>query len=117
MSTKATIQSYFNELKQKKEWDFFLADDMVFTSFVVPGKHVTGKAAYLGSTRPFFSMILSVEVKDIIVEGEKAGVLTHYELQPPGRNSFGSDVAEVFSVRNGKITSLSIYFDSAPYPG
>ena len=30
--------------------------------------------------------------------------------------AFTSDVAEIFSVRNGKIDSFAIYFDSAPRP-
>ena len=50
------------------------------------------------------------------VDGEKACALTHYELQPPGGNAFSSDVAEIFTVRNGKIDSFDIYFDSTPFP-
>lgn len=30
--------------------------------------------------------------------------------------AFGSDVAEVFGVRDGRITSFDIYFDSSPFP-
>jgi len=30
--------------------------------------------------------------------------------------SFGSDVAEVFAVQDGKISSFDIYFDSSPFP-
>ena len=51
MTTKTTIEGYFASLKQKKGWDSFLADDMVFTSFTSPVKQVTGKAAYLESTK------------------------------------------------------------------
>jgi ketosteroid isomerase-like protein len=116
MTTKETIQGYFNELKQKKAWGSFLAEDMTFTSFVIPSKQVAGRTAYIDSTRRFFSMIVAVEVRDILVEDEKACVTTRYELQPPKGSSFKSDVAEVFTVRNGKIDSLSIYFDSSPFP-
>ena len=52
-----------------------------------------------------------------MIEGTKACALTRYQLQPPnGGASFASDVAEVFSVRGGKIGSFDIYFDSAPFP-
>jgi ketosteroid isomerase-like protein len=61
-------------------------------------------------------MIASVDVRDMIIEGEKACVLTRYELQPSNGGSFASDVAEVFTVRNGKIASLAIYFDATPFP-
>jgi ketosteroid isomerase-like protein len=116
MSTKETLQKYFRELQQRKGWKSFLAEDMTFTSFVNPIKHVSGKVPYIESTRRFFSMIASADVRDMIIEGEKACVLTRYELQPPNGGSFASDVAEVFTVRNGKIASLAIYFDATPFP-
>lgn len=116
MTTKDTIQEYFNYLKEKKGWDSFLSDDMIFTSFTSPVKKVTGKDAYIETTKRFYSMIISVEVKDVVIAGEKACVLTRYELQPPGGNTFTSDVAEIFTVKNSKIDSFAIYFDSSPFP-
>jgi ketosteroid isomerase-like protein len=116
MTTKETIQSYFSNLKQKTGWDSLLSDDMSFTSFTTPNKRVTGRAAYLEATKRFYSMITALEVKDLLVDGLKACALTRYELQPPGGTAFHSDVAEVFEVRDGKITSFAIYFDSAAFP-
>ena len=51
-----------------------------------------------------------------MTDGDRAVALTRYQLGGPGGASFSSDVAEVFSVANGKITSFAIYFDSAPFP-
>ena len=116
MTTKDTIQGYFDSLKQKSGWEAFLADGMAFTSFATPIKQVAGKNAYLESTSRFFSMITAVEVKDLIVDGDRACALTRYQLQPPGGPAIESHVAEVFKVRDGKISSLEIYFDSAPFP-
>ena len=116
MTTKETVQSYFDSLKRKSGWETILADDMAFTSFTSPIKHITGKGAYLEATKRFFSMIKAVEIKRILVEGERACALTRYELQAPGDLAFESQVAELFEVRDGKITSLEIYFDSAPFP-
>ena len=116
MTTKDTIQRYFDSLKKKSGWEAFLADDMRFTSFGSPIKQVTGKDAYLETTKRFFSMITTVELRDVIVEGDKTCALTRYDLQGPGGRAFDSYVAEVFTVRNGKISSLEIYFDSAPFP-
>src|SRR5687768_17646985 len=95
MITRDTIRGYFTCLKQKKGWEAFLSDDMVFTSFTSPLKQVTGKDAYLEATKRFYTSIISVEVKDLLVEGEKACALTHYELQPSKGNTFTCDVAEV----------------------
>ncbi len=116
MTTRDTIQGYFSSLKQKTSWDSFLSDDLIFTSFTSPNKRVSGRAAYLQSTKRFYSMIAALEVRDLLVDGHKACALTRYELQPPGGPAFGSDVAEVFKVRDGKISSFDIYFDSSPFP-
>jgi len=116
MTTREAVQGYFSCLKQKKGWESFLSDDMTFTSFVSPIRRVRGKAAFLEGTKRFYSMIATIEVKDLIVEGQKACALTHYELQPPGGRAFDSDVAEVFAVREGRINSFDIYFDSLPFP-
>ncbi len=116
MTTRDTIQGYFTSLEQKTSWDSFLSDDVRFTSFTSPNKRVTGKVAYLESTKRFYSMIAALEIRDLLVDGHKACALTRYELQPPGGPAFASDVAEVFEVRDGKISSFDIYFDSSPFP-
>jgi len=116
MTTKETIEGYFSNLKQKKDWPSFLSDEMVFTSFTSPIRRISGKAAFLESTKRFYSMITELEVRALLVDGDKACALTRYQLQPPGGPTFVSDVAEVFGVRDGKITSFDIYFDSAPFP-
>ena len=76
MTTKDIIQRYFDSLKKKSGWEAFLADDMTFTSFGSPIKQVTGKGAYLETTKRFFSMITTVELRDVIVEGDKTCALT-----------------------------------------
>ncbi|HEX4783220.1 MAG TPA: nuclear transport factor 2 family protein [Candidatus Sulfotelmatobacter sp.] len=116
MATKTVIEGYFAGLKQKKGWNSFLAEDMVFTSFTSPVKQVTGKGAYLESTKRFYGGILSFEVKNLLIDGDKACALTRYQLQRPGSPVFESNVAEIFRVRDGKILSFDIYFDSAPFP-
>jgi ketosteroid isomerase-like protein len=116
MTTRETIDGYFSCLKQKEGWESFLSDEMTFTSFTTPIKRVRGRAAYLESTKRFYSMIGTLEVKEVIVDGNRACALTRYELQPPVGSAFGSDVAEIFEVRDGKITSFDIYFDSSPFP-
>lgn len=116
MTTKDIILDYFKALKQKRGWEAFLSDRLSFTNFTAPIKQVTGRDAYIEATKRFYSMIIGVDLNDLIVDGEKACALTHYELQPPNGNSFGSDVAEIFTVKDGKIDSLGIYFDTTPFP-
>ena len=83
MTTQETIQLYFDRLQQKTGWESLLADDMAFTSFTSPIKQVIGRDAYLQATSRFYSMIVRVEVRDMIVDGDRVCALTRYELQPP----------------------------------
>jgi hypothetical protein len=43
MATDETIQGYFSNLKQKGNWQSFLADDTTFTSYTSPVKKIEGK--------------------------------------------------------------------------
>ena len=116
MNTKEAVEGYFERLKRHAKWDTYLADDVQFTSHTSPIRRVTGRDAFLGSTQRFYGMITAVEVKELVIDGERAVALTRYTLQPPAGESFTSDVAEVFGVSDGKIVSFDIYFDTAPYP-
>ena len=116
MTTKETVEQYFDRLQKKAGWQASLSDDLIFDSYTSPTKRVTGREAYLQSTNGFYSSIREMRVRDLIVEGDKAVALTHYDLQPAPGREISTDVAEVFTVRNCQIESLSIYFDSAPFP-
>jgi ketosteroid isomerase-like protein len=116
MTTRETIEEYLSSVQEKDGWEEYFADDVVFTSFVSPTKRVSGRTAFLEATKGFYGMIKSLEVQSLLVDGDRACATTRYQLQPPAGASFTSDVAEMFSVRDGQIRSLEIYFDSAPYP-
>ena len=116
MTTQETVQGYLDGVRQRKGWESFLSDGITFTSHTSPVRQVTGKEAYLEATRRFYSTIVSFQLKELLLDGERACALTRYELQPPGKAPFASDVAEIFTVKDGKIDSFAIYFDTAPYP-
>jgi len=117
MSTRQTVQSYFDRLVGHQEWEGLFSGDVVFTSYTSPVRELRGKEAFLQGTKRFYGSVTRAEVRELVVEGDKACAFTHYELQPPGgAPSFSSDVAERFTVRDGKITAFAIYFDSAPFP-
>jgi ketosteroid isomerase-like protein len=115
MATRETVQAYFQHLRQRGDWTSLLAEDMTFISFTSPNKRVTGKGAYLEATKRFYASIQSVELRDLLVDGDRACALTHYILRGPG-GDFESDVAEVFEIHDGQISSFDIYFDTAPFP-
>jgi len=115
MSTRTVIESYFKALEGKTGWEALLADKVAFTSFASPNRTIAGKQAYIEATKRFYSTIQSFEVRGLIVEGAKACAQTRYQLKGPA-GPFESDVAEIFTVRDDRIATLGIYFDSAPFP-
>jgi ketosteroid isomerase-like protein len=117
MTTRATIDGYFAALRDRKGWQDYFADDMHFGGHTAPPRELRGKDAFVTGTGRFYNSIRSLEVRQVLVDGDQAVALTSYQLQPPGNAApFQSDVAEVFRVRGDKIAGLDIYFDSAPFP-
>jgi hypothetical protein len=61
-------------------------------------------------------MVTSIEVKDLIIERNKACAITSYEIGfPRGTVYKDNGVAEIFFIKDNKIISLAIYFDTASY--
>ena len=117
MKTRATIERYYEALGNKSDWESLFANDVTFTSFTSPNRQINDRNAFVAGTKRFYSMIVSFELRELIIDGNKACGLTRYEMQAPnGGPRFSSDVAEIFTVTDGQITSFAIYFDTAPYP-
>ena len=116
VTTGQLVRHYFVALARKRDWESFLAEDFAFTSHASPSRRLSGKDAYLAGTQRFFSMVSSLELKELIADGASACALTRYELRPPAGPAFLSEVAEILVVKDGEIASLDIYFDSAPFP-
>ena len=117
MTTRATIEGYSDRLRRREGWDAYLADDVAFTSLASPGKTLAGRAAYLEGTRRFYSSIADLDLRELLIDGDRACALTRYLIQPPnGAPAFESHVAECFTVHDRRITAVTICFDTAPYP-
>lgn len=116
VETRTTVQQYFERIRAGTDWAALLAGSVVFVSRTSPEREVRGRDAYVQATNGFYRMIVDFTVRDLIVDGDRACALTRYRLRPPSGIEFDSDVAELFTVKDGAIDSLAIYFDTAPYP-
>lgn len=115
MDTRQTIERYFDLLSARAGWETLLAADIEFMRLTTPPKRVAGKRPYLEATRDFYASIACLEVRELIVDGDRACTLTRYQIRSPNGERFDSHVAEFFTVRDGQITALSICFDPSPY--
>ncbi len=112
-TTQETIQGYYDGIKQKSGWQAFVSDAIAFDGTGV--KATKGKEAFVEGNNQFLRAVTTSQVKEMIVEGEKACVIVHYELMSPKGNKARSDVAEISAVKDGKIDSVTIYFDTAAF--
>src|SRR5215510_4085233 len=112
-TTQEILKGYYDGIQQKDGWQAFVAEDIAFNGTGV--KPTRGKEAYIAGTNQFLRAVTSSQIKEMIVEDEKACTLMHYELMSPKGKRASSDVAEIMVVRDGKIIAASIYFDTAAF--
>ena len=84
-------------------------------NFTGAGQSLMGKQAYIDATEKFLQLVKDVKIKTLIIEGEKAGVVIDYELQSPKGNTLSCEVAEILLIKDDKIYSSDIFFDTATF--
>jgi ketosteroid isomerase-like protein len=115
MTIKEMLQSFYDSLAKKDDaWQEYLADDVVFTDSNKK-LHEEGKQAFIQSYSDFLKTVEDVKVKQIIIEGENACVVTGYHYVSPKGDKLNQNDAEVWQIKGGKLSSLTIYFDITEY--
>jgi ketosteroid isomerase-like protein len=109
--TRALLEKYYGGLSSKGDWHSMLSVEILLTGTIA--KESTGKEAFVNNN--FFKMVRSLKVIEMIVENETACAVVSYDLVSPKGVSFLSDVAEIWNVKDGKLASLAIYFDTAAF--
>jgi ketosteroid isomerase-like protein len=115
MSTRDLVQSYYESLNRKDDkWQELYSADAVFAD-ASQTLNAKGKAEVIQSFVPFLKGIERAKVKQMIVEGEEACAIVSYDYVNPKQAKLNQDVAEVWKVKDGKLTQLIIYFDLTAY--
>jgi ketosteroid isomerase-like protein len=109
MTTKQLIQHYFTKVKEKSDWQTFIAEDMKFES---PSPTTFGKEAYIVAASRFFQMAETLEVKHLVTEGDRACAWVDYGLRLKNGKTFNCLVSELLEVRDNRIVSSAIMFDT-----
>ena len=107
--TKELLDKYYDRLPKKGDWGSLLSDDFLLTGTGV--KESKGREEYMKNN--FFSGVLGLRVKSMIIDGDSACAIVNYDLMSPKGNKFTADVAEIWKARGGKLISIAIYFDTA----
>jgi len=109
--TREMLKKYYDGLSSKGDWNSMLSEEILLTGTVA--KESKGKEPFVNNN--FFKMVRSLKIKLLMVENENACALVSYDLMSPKGKSFTSEVAEIWKVKDRKLDSLAIYFDTAAF--
>ncbi len=112
-SMQEILKGYYDGINRKEGWQEFVSDAMRFSGTGVTSTE--GKQAYVESTNQFLQGVRAVRVKQMIVEGTNACVVLQYDLTSPKGNRTSSDIVEVLTVKDQRIDSSTIFFDTAAF--
>lgn len=115
MSPENLIQSYYDSLAHKDDkWQQLYSEDAVFSD-ASGALNAKGKEAVIQSFTPFLKGVEGVRVKQMIAEDEDVCAIIGYDYVNSKGEKLSQDVAEVWQVRNNRLTRLTIYFDLTAY--
>jgi len=116
MTTKELLETYYKGFALKKDWESVIADDFEFIGGdMTKTTPVVGKMAYIEVIKRFSQLFTAMRVKEMIVEGDSACVIGNYDYVFPNGKSINGDVAELWKAKDGKLGSLTIFFDTLTF--
>lgn len=109
--TRQLLKSYYEGLAKKGDWSSLLSDGFLLTGTIA--KESRGREAYVSNS--FFKSVKSLLVKQLIAQGARGFAIVDYVITSPQGTPFACEVAEFWTTKNGKLDSVSIYFDTAAF--
>ncbi|WP_276371845.1 hypothetical protein [Chryseolinea sp. H1M3-3] len=114
--TKQLLESYYKGFAAKSNWEDTIADDFQYVGGDMTNtKPVVGKQAYIEIIKRFSQRFESMRVKQMVVDEDKASVIGNYDFQFPNGQKINGNVSENWTVKNGKLQSLTLYFDTLTF--
>jgi ketosteroid isomerase-like protein len=111
MMLKPLLDKHYETLSAKGQADTSLSEDFLLTGTV--DKEARGRGAFADSL--FFRYVKSLKAKTMIIDGWRACAVVVYELAAPSGDRLSCEAAEVWEMKDGKLASLAMYFDTAAY--
>ncbi|MEW6005947.1 MAG: nuclear transport factor 2 family protein [Stygiobacter sp.] len=116
MSTKELLEIYYKGFTKKSGWESVISDDFKFIGGdMTKTTPIIGKTAYIEVIKRFSRVFKSMRVKEMIVEDDNACVIGNYDFTFPNGKNINGDVAEIWKVKDGKLDSLRIFFDTLTF--
>ena len=115
MTPKELVEQFYDYLVQKNDaWSTLFSENITFAD---AGMNINqaGKEGVVNSFNQFLRSVEDIRVRQIIVENENVCAIVRYDYVNSERDKLTQDVAEIWLVKEGKLESLTIYFDITAY--
>ena len=115
-TTKQLLETYYKGFAEKANWESVIADNFQYVGGdMTKVEPLIGKQAYIEVIKRFSQVFTAMRVKEMIIQDNKACVIGNYDFKFPGGQELNGNVAEIWTVNNGKLQSLTIYFDTLAF--
>lgn len=116
MTSQQLLERYYRGFAKKAGWEEVISEDFRFIGGnMTEQTPVVGKAAYIQVIARFSQLFTAMRVQDMFVHDQSAFVLANYDYRFPNGTEINGNVAEYWQIKNGKLDSLTILFDTASF--
>ena len=113
---KELLEMYYKGFVEKANWEKVIADDFQYVGGdMTKTEPLIGKQAYIEVIKRFSQLFTAMRVKEMIIQGNSACVIGNYDLRFPNGQELNGNVAELWTAKDGKLQSLTIYFDTLTF--
>ncbi|MEO8233619.1 MAG: nuclear transport factor 2 family protein [Ignavibacteriota bacterium] len=113
---KEILEFYYKGFAEKANWDSVIADNFQYTGGdITKTTPLIGKQAYVEVIKRFSQVFTTMRVTEMIIQGDKACVIGNYDFKFPNGQKINGNVAELWTAKDGKLQSLTIYFDTLTF--
>src|SRR5712692_6896296 len=106
-TTKELLEEYYRGVSKKSGWGHLLSEDFLLTGTVT--QETRGRDVYVNNN--FFKLGRGLNVRELMVSGEKAFALVSYDLVSPKGRSFSTEVVQFLISKDGDLFSLPTFLD------
>jgi len=115
-TTRQLLETYYKGFAEKANWENVIADNFEYIGGDMNNtKPVVGKQSYIEIIKRFSQRFEKMSVKQMVIDGDKASVIGNYDFVFPNGLKINGNVSENWTVENGKLKSLTLYFDTLTF--
>ena len=116
MTTKELLEIYYKGFAEKANWESLIAENFQYVGGdMTKSEPLIGKQAYVEVIKRFSQTFTAMRVKEMIIQGDNACVIGNYDFRFPSGQEINGNVAELWTAKDGKLQSLTIYFDTLTF--